>query len=282
MYGVSPAYFISRFTDRFSCREVSDALPDLKAAGFDAFQTEVFHTDRLAEWCAGGARQIRQSAVAAGLETSQFVGHFLLHGFETPEALVSDFGIEETARALDGVSLFPECRIVTVPLAPFQPSRPCDLGPRAAAGFRSRLIEKLGRMLDLIEQSGRRMALELIPGNLIGSIDGFLRLRIDLGRPSLGYNLDTGYAWTMRTWVPLIPALVGDAILGTHLKDNVQDDGAVAPGHGSVPWQPTFIALREAGYAGSLDIEFRCRPEKADRAYRDALATIRGFAAAPT
>jgi sugar phosphate isomerase/epimerase len=217
----------------------------------------------------------------AGLQTSQFVGHFLLHGFETPDALASDFGIDETARALEGVSLFPECRVFTVPLPPFQPSRQSDLTARAGARFRARLLAKLDRMLDLVEQSGRRMALELIPGNLIGSVDGFLRLRAELGRPSLGYNFDTGYAWTMRTWVPLIPALVGEAILGTHLKDNVQDDGAIAPGHGSVPWQATFTALREAGYAGSLDIEFRCRPDSVDRDYRDALATIRRLGAAP-
>jgi sugar phosphate isomerase/epimerase len=281
MFGVSPAYFISRFTDRFSCREVADSLSDVKEAGFEAFQTEVFHTESLAEWRAGGARQIRESAAAAGLQTSQFVGHFLLHGFETPDALASDFGIEETATALDGVSLFSECRVFTVPLPPFQPSRPSDLAPRAAAGFRARLLAKLDRMLDLVEQSGRRMALELIPGNLIGSVDGFLRLRAELGRPSLGYNFDTGYAWTMRTWVPLIPALVGEAILGTHLKDNVQDDGAVAPGHGSVPWPETLAALRRAGYADSLDIEFRCRPDTVDRDYRDALAVIRRLGAAP-
>lgn len=278
MFGVSPAYFISRFGDRFTCREIAGSLPDVKAGGFETFQTEVFHIARLDEWQSGGAELIRDAARSVGLQTSQFVAHFLLQGFQTPEALDSDFGLEETRKALDGVMCFPECRVFTVPLPPFKPTRPSDLTAHACAGFRARLMEKLDRVLDLVEQAGRRMALELIPGNLIGGIDGFLSLHAELGRPSLGYNFDTGHAWSARAWVPLIPALLGDKILGTHLKDNVQNEAAVAPGKGNVPWPATFSALRSAGYAGSFDIEFRCRPEAVDREYREALGTVRSLA----
>jgi sugar phosphate isomerase/epimerase len=281
MFGVSPAYFLSRFGDRFTCRQVADSLRDVRAGGFDATQTEVFHPEALDDWRHGGAASIRDAARAAGLQVSQFVGHFLLYGFATPDALVSKSSADEIAAALDGVALFPECRVFTIPLPPFRPTRAADLTADAVAGFRGRLIDKLGRMLDRVEQAGRRLALELIPGNLIGGVQGFLRLHAELGRASLGCNFDTGHAWSAREWPPLVAAELGDRIFGTHLKDNLQDDAAVAPGEGSLPWEATFGALRSAGYAGSLDIEFRCRPETADREYREALNTMRRLASVP-
>ncbi len=106
MFGVSPAYFISRFGDGFSCRDIADSLPDLRASGFEAFQPEVFHTANLDEWRTGGAALIKRAADATGMVASQFVGHFLLHAFESPEALASDFGIVEIEKALGGNATF--------------------------------------------------------------------------------------------------------------------------------------------------------------------------------
>lgn len=243
MFGVSPAYFLSRFGDRFTYQQVADSLAEVREAGFDAAQAEVFHREALDDWRRGGAAVIRDAARDANLEITQFVGHFLLHGFETPDALTSDTGIEETAMALDGVALFPECRVITVPLPPFRPTRLSDLTATACVQFRARLAEKLGRMLDRVEQTGRRLALELIPGNLVGGAQGFLRLHAEIGRPSLGYNFDTGHAWSIREWPPLVAAELGTKIFGTHLKDNAQDEGALAPGQGSLPWRMTFAAL---------------------------------------
>jgi hypothetical protein len=34
MFGVSPAYFLSRFGDQFVSRQVADSLPDVRAGGF--------------------------------------------------------------------------------------------------------------------------------------------------------------------------------------------------------------------------------------------------------
>jgi sugar phosphate isomerase/epimerase len=280
MFGVSPAYFMSRFGDRFTCRNVAESLADVKAGGFDAFQTEVVHPARLDDWANGGAALIHAAARSAGLEVSQFVGHFLLHAFSTPEALASDAGISETVRALEGVVLFPECRVFTIPLPPFRPTRPADLGAAAVAGYAARLADKLSLMLAVVEQAGLRLALELMPGNLVGGIDGFLRLDAQLGRTSLGFNFDTGHAWTTHTWLPLVPARLGDKIVGTHLKDCTQDGGALAPGQGSVPWPETLGALCRAGYAGSFDIEFLCPSRTVDHDYREALASVRQWARA--
>ena len=77
MFGVSPAYFIARFGDRFTPEDVAASLPDLARAGFDAFQPEVFHADTLEAWRAAGAALVDRTAADCGLAASQFVGHFL-------------------------------------------------------------------------------------------------------------------------------------------------------------------------------------------------------------
>jgi sugar phosphate isomerase/epimerase len=272
MFGVSPAYFISRFTDRFTCRDIAKSLPDLMKSGFQAFQTEVFHSSSLDEWRREGSFLIRKAADASGLVTSQFVGHFLLHAFESPEALASGFGIDETKKALEGMQNFPECTVLTVAIPPFSPTTPDRLTAQAWSGFRSRFVQKLARMLEITEQAGRRMALEITPGSLIGGLQGFLRLYEELGSSALGYNMDTGHAWSCKEWVPLIPAVLGKRIFGTHLKDNMQNENlALAPGQGSIPWRETLAALKASGYTGSLDIEFRCEPGQAIREYEQAL-----------
>ncbi len=277
MYGVSPAYFISRFSDRFTFGDVAASLADLAASGFGAFQPEVFHAETLDEWRTTGARIVRAAAEDAGLIASQFVAHFLLHAFADPAALESDFGIAEAEKTLEGLERFPECTTLTVPLPPFEPIEPRALGAGAYAAYRARLIEKLGRMLDLAEGAGRRIALELIPGSLVGGVQGLLRIGDELGRPSLGYNFDTGFAWCDREWVPLVPAQLAGRIFGTHLKDNFRDGQALAPGKGSIPWRETLGALKASAYTGSLDIEFRCDPDRADDEYQQALRYLEQF-----
>ena len=276
MFGVSPAYFISRFSDRFSCKDIARSLTDLMKSGFEAFQPEIFHAAHLDDWRSEGAFLIKKAADATGLVASQFVGHFLLHAFESPEALESDLGPLETEKVLEGLRHFPECTTVTVALPAFAPEKPEQLTAAAWAGYRSRFVEKLGRMLEIIEKDGRRMALEITPGSLAGGMHGFLRLCDELASPALGYNFDTGHAWSSKEWVPLIPAALGRRIFGTHLKDNFQNENlALAPGQGSIPWKATAAALKASGYAGSWDIELRCEAGRAVAEYEQALAFLK-------
>ncbi len=275
MFGVSPAYFISRFSDRFTCRDIARCLPEIRASGFDAFQPEVFHPGDLDAWRSSGATLIGWAARASGLETSQTVGHCLLHAFESPAALASDFGPVETEMLLEGMQRLTHCDVLTVAVPPFQPNDDTQLTAGAWAGFRARFTDKLGRMLELAERSGCRLALEVLPGSLVGGTEGFLRLHAELGSDALGYNFDTGNAWAAREWVPLVPAQLGHHIFGTHLKDNAHDEQALGPGKGSIPWRETLAALRASGYAGSLDVELRCAADRVASEYEQALDFLR-------
>ena len=139
MFGVSPAYFISRFSDRFSAIDIAGSLPDLARAGFDAFQPEIFHPETIDSWLAGGAARVDQAARDCGLSPSQFVGHFLLHAFESPEAIVSAWGVEETEKTLAVMAGIGGCTILTVPIPGLPLTDPRHLTPAGNAALRASL-----------------------------------------------------------------------------------------------------------------------------------------------
>ena len=60
--GVSPAYHLSRYGDRFTPEDVAASLGDIQALGFSCFQLEVFHPDTLSDWLRRGAALVENAA----------------------------------------------------------------------------------------------------------------------------------------------------------------------------------------------------------------------------
>ena len=273
MIGLSPAYFISRFTDKFSPSDVAGSLADIREMGYSGFQLEVFHRNNLKLWLEGGSRQVRQRADDLNLKPTQFVAHFMMAAFSNPGNLLSDLGLDEMPAVLDIVSHFEACPVITVPLGVFETRRVA-----ACSDFKSyygRCIEKIARLLEMVEASGYRLALEIMPSALIGGIDGFMRLCDRLGTQSLGLNFDTGHAWAAKENLYLIPAKLGQQILGTHLCDNFGlENLSLPPGGGSIDWPRIMAGLKAAGYQGSFDIEIVCPEEDVRRQYREGRAFI--------
>ncbi len=282
-FGVSPAYFFSRFTTDFTVEQIAQALPDLRALGFDGFQLEIYHVDRLEEWETKGA-MLASVAQEEGLIPTQFVGHFLLHGFESLETLRSAFGIEEMKRVLDILKDFPECRVITVPIPAFQIPAGSVWDRETYEDMYQRLVEKVAFQLEIVEAAGFRMALEIVPSSLLGGIEGFLKLRSLLGSTTLGYNFDTGHAFSSKEILPFVPArltLDGSCfIYGTHLKDNWGTENlALAPGKAGVPWEDLLRNLLLAGYRGSLDLEIVCKAEQVAKEYGRGLRFLQTIVA---
>jgi sugar phosphate isomerase/epimerase len=264
--GVSPAYFISRFTHRFTPDDVADSLGELARQGFRMFQLEVFHRENLDEWHARGAGIVRWQAIDHGLQASQFVAHFMLEDFADRQNLISNASIEQMKVVLDIVDRFEECRVITVPLPAFD--------DRAASSrdnylfLFERCAGKLSRLLSMVEDAGRRMALEILPGAIVSGIDGFMRLCERVGTDSLGLNFDTGHAWACKENLYLIPAKLGSRILGTHLCDNFGHENlSLRPGAGSIDWPRLIAALKACGYNGPWDIEIACPPNSVAEEY---------------
>ena len=274
--GVSPAYFISRFTNRFSPDEVAAGLKELAEMGFQGFQLEVFHRETLDQWLRSGASRVCRASADSGLKATQFVAHFMMTAFSTKETLLSDAGIPEMRSVLEIVGRYDECNIVTVPLGPFEAPRIPT--PEDYRALFDRCVEKLGMLLDMVEGAGRRMAVEILPSAVIGGIDGFMRLCERLGTVTLGLNFDTGHAWASKENLYLVPAKLGRKILGTHLCDNFGNENlSLRPGAGSIDGPRLCETLCASGYDGAFDIEILCKPEEAKDEYskaRDYIATL--------
>lgn len=276
-FGVSPAYMISLWGETFTVEEQIGSLAGIAALGFQAFQPEVYLPERLGGWLSGEAARLGEAAEGAGLVASQLVGHFLLHGFDLEESLLSEWGIEEAGRFSQTASLLPGCEVVTLPLPPFAPGPVPD-----PVALRRRLISKLGAIATAVEESGQRLALELLPHSLLAGT-GDLKTLLDSLPESVGYNFDTGHAWACKERVELIPGRMGARLFGTHLCDNDGNENrSDRPGKGTIPWEGTLSALMRSGYTGSLDLEIRCGPELVESEYRQGLRRLESHLRVPT
>jgi sugar phosphate isomerase/epimerase len=274
LIGVSPAYFISRFSDRFTPFDVAEGLIDLGEMGFPGFQLEVFHGETLDDWLNEGARLVRHRSHDLGLRVSQFVAHFMMQDFNRLESLNSDLDREHMRSVLDIVDLFEECSTITIPLGPFEGGHtPTE---KDYNSYFDRLVEKFNRLIEDVKPAGLTLAVEILPSALIGGIDGFLRLCERLKSQSLKLNFDTGHAWASKENLYLIPAKLGKRIAGTHLCDNFQNENlSLRPGAGSIDWPRILKGLRLAGYDGWFDLEIICKPEMIHKEYREGRATLR-------
>ncbi len=268
MYGVSPAYFFSRFSTDFSVEDYIRGLDWLAGSGFGGFQLEVFHKEKLGEW-ESKAGALSAAAHGLGMEATQFVAHFLLYTTREEASLLSEAGYEEMKAVAGICASFPSCKVVTLPLSPFSLPTSAACAPGDWSRLWEGLCSRLLRYAGIVEGAGMRLALEIVPGSLLGGTEGLMRFSRETGNDSVGYNFDTGHAWSSKEAIGLIPAKLAGRIYGTHLKDNFGTENlALPPGEGSISWIPLVQGLLESGYQGSLDLEIACQnPNEVEGAY---------------
>lgn len=276
MTGVSPAYFISRYTDRFTPADVSEGLVEIAELGFQQFQLEVFHAENLNDWLNGGCCEVRERMNQLGLRPSQFVAHFMLKAFSNPSNVMSEATLADIDSVLEIVEYFKDCDVVTIPLGAFEAQKVFEPGDYAA--LFTRCVEVIGCLLERVEKAGRKLALEIMPSAIIGGIDGFIRLCEQLDTNTLGLNFDTGHAWAAKENIYMVPAKLNGQILGTHFCDNFGHENlSLRPGAGSIDWPAIIDGLKSSGYEGSFDIEIICAPESVGQEYRQGRTFIEGI-----
>ncbi len=256
-FGLSPAFVLAGWGERFTPADYIKAAETAAALGFAGLQLEVFFPEQLGEWLDGGAAAVAARCRSLGLRPAQFVAHFLMPA--TGEDVESRSGPEEMRRVLGILEHFPACRVVTLPIGGMAADRGRTLAPAVLARLRGRLADKIAAMLAVVEGAGLRLALEVPPGTLLAGSGGFLALARAIGSDGLGFNLDTGHAWACGERVEELPSRLAGRLLGTHLCDNFGVENAkMRPGAGSIPWEPLLRSLLASGYMGSLDLEIRC------------------------
>jgi len=271
-YGVSPAYFISKFTDRFTPKDVLRSIPGLRAQGYEAFQVEICRKDALSLWTTSLVDQVSDECLKNGMHVSQFVCHHWMEDFSVASRILSPNEPSRYAAELDLAASFPVCTQLTVPLAKFV----FDIMGIKRAGMYQKvyntLVEHIQQVLKLAKERSLRVALELQPGACISGIEGFLRVWNLFRDVSLGYNFDTGHANASKEQVEIIPFILGDRIFGTHLCDNHGNENlSLAPGDGSIDWGALLEALRETSYDGSYDLEILCPQSEVEATYARGL-----------
>jgi len=275
MLGVSPAYFFSRFTTDFTVDDYIQGLELLKSEGFSGFQLEIFHRSRLNEWLSEAAA-LAKRADDLNMEATQFVAHFLLAATKDEASLLSDLGLEDMKQVTDITAHFPRCRVITLPLSPFSFQAGSSFDIDSWRRLWDGLCEKLLAFASIVEASGRKLALEIVPGSLLGGTEGLMRFSRETGNKSVGYNFDTGHAWSCKENIATLPAKLAGRIYGTHLKDNFSYENlALPPGEGNISWDSVIDGLLRNGYAGSFDLEIACKtPAEVTAAYAKGKATL--------
>lgn len=275
MLGVSPAFFFSSYSTEFTVHDYAKGLEVLKRMGFTGYQLEIFDKHRLGEW-ETGYQTVADKAEELGMQATQFVAHFLLAATADEASLLSDFGFEEMKRVVEIVSHFNTCKTITLPLSPFSVPREAVLNSNSWTRLWKRLCVKLLRFGNIVEAKGFRLGLELVPGSLLGGTEGLMRFSQETGNTTIGYNFDTGHAWSSKENIATIPAKLAGRIYGTHLKDNFGNENlALPPGQGTIPWESVINGLLANGYEGSFDLEIACNdPATVEDSYSEGKKNI--------
>ncbi|MBB6479608.1 sugar phosphate isomerase/epimerase family protein [Spirochaeta isovalerica] len=256
MIGVSPAYYISRYGTAFTIDDVIEGMDWLRDHHFTALQLEVFHYNQIDQWTFSNGMRLKNALDDKGLKASQFVAHFLMNSFDSPESLRSDKGLYELEFISALVSRFSLTGIITVPIPPFESD-----GPAGRDEFLY-FDEKLNRIALFLEEKGLALALEPQPGSLAADLSFLER------HGKIGLNLDPGHLLCSGIDPFSLDLEILSRVMATHLCEN---DGvenlSLRPGTFDNRWASLLGNLIGSGYRGTFDLEIICRSEQFEPEY---------------
>ncbi|QLG64203.1 sugar phosphate isomerase/epimerase family protein [Halorarum salinum] len=191
--------------------------------------------------------------------------------FFDPSVITADaddraWRVEYTKRAVDLAAA------TDAPAVCLATGRPLPGNPPERA--REYLRESLGEILDYAEDAGVDVGIEYEPELLVECTDEVLALIDDVGRDSLGVNLDVGHAAVYGEDPAEAIRRCGGHVTGVHLEDIVGGRRGKhyhrIPGEGDLDFAAVFDALDDVGYDGFATLELYTYPDEPDRAAREA------------
>jgi sugar phosphate isomerase/epimerase len=127
----------------------------------------------------------------------------------------------------------------------------------------STYVEVIGQCLEVCKEHDLVLSVENHLHTITPYTDSFLRLWDNFKDPALGCNLDIGWIFLGREYVPISILKLGKRLVNIHLRDC---DGFakhfVCPGMGAIDWETVREALDQVGYDGDVNLELS---EFADR-----------------
>lgn len=143
---------------------------------------------------------------------------------------------------------------------------------------REYLIESLEAILDYAEPRDIEVGIEFEPELLIENTHEVLDLADEIGRDSLGVNLDVGHAAVYGEDVVESIYDAAGHITGLHIEDIVGGRRGKhyhrIPGEGDLDFRAIFDALDDIGYDGYATMELYTYPDEPDRAARESMDVL--------
>lgn len=140
------------------------------------------------------------------------------------------------------------------------------------------LQDSLHEILDYAEPRDVDVGIEFEPELLVECTDEVLSLIDDIGRSSLGINLDIGHAAVYGEDLTETIHQSADHITGLHLEDIVGGRRGKhyhrIPGEGDIAFDAVFDALDDIDYSGFATLELYTYPDTPDDAARQAFEAL--------
>jgi sugar phosphate isomerase/epimerase len=138
--------------------------------------------------------------------------------------------------------------------------------------------EAVGKVLAICKEENLKLSIENHLHTMIPTPDAFLRLWDHFADDRLGCNLDIGWSFLAREYVPTSILKLGKRLVNIHLRDC---DGFahnfVCPGMGAIDWQTIREALNEIGYQGDVNLELSEFEKDREFVSQTALHLIKDF-----
>ncbi|MFD1685623.1 sugar phosphate isomerase/epimerase family protein [Halobellus litoreus] len=180
----------------------------------------------------------------------------------TDDEAAREWRVEYTKRAVD------LAEVVGSPAVCLATGRPLAGNPPERA--REYLRASLREILDYAEPRGVDVGIEFEPELLVECTDEALALIDDVGRESLGINLDVGHAAVYGEDLAETIHRSAGHITGVHLEDIVGGRRGKhyhrVPGEGDLDFRAVFDALDDVGYEGFVTLELYTYSHEPDRA----------------
>ena len=239
-----------------------ELLGDEPHAYFPTFDGEDEHDVREALDATGLSVSNVNANTAMGYYDDAPPSAFFEPSVVTADDEAREWRVEYTKRAVD------LAEAVGSPAVCLATGRPLPGNPPERA--HEYLRESLGEILDYAEPRGVDVGIEFEPELLVECTDEALDLIDDVGRDSLGINLDVGHAAVYGEDLPETIRRSAGHVTGVHLEDIVGGRRGKhyhrIPGEGDLDFRAVFDALDDVGYDGFATLELYTYPDDPDHA----------------
>ncbi|WP_160133628.1 sugar phosphate isomerase/epimerase family protein [Halococcus salsus] len=275
-------------TNAYTRHPLPEAIDRIAGHGYDgvelladtphAFFPEFANSDREATLAALDDTELPVSSVnantAAGYYDDAPPSSFFDPSIVTDDDEDREWRIEYTKRAIEFADA------VDAPAVSIGTGRPLANNPPEQA--HEYLRDSLHTILDHAEEHDVRVGIEYEPELLVECTDEVLALIGDVGRDSLGVNLDLGHAAVYGEDPAEAIRQCAGHITGIHLEDIAGGRRGkhyhLVPGDGDLDFRAMFDALDDVDYDGFATLElytYTANPDEAASRAADALAEFR-------